>query len=376
MSVNRPTSGARPPAGGTALALGGVEVRRGGRLVLRIPSLSVPAGEALAVLGPNGAGKSTLLSILAGIERPAAGSATIGGEAADRLAARRRVALVPQDAPMLAGTVRENVALPLTLRGVASAERHRRAQAALERMGVGGLAGRPAAAVSGGEARRVALARAMVTEPDALLLDEPFAALDPPTRERLLADVAGLRGAGATLVVVTQSRDEALRLGERWALVWDGEIAQEGAPEAVLAAPRTPAMAAFLGLENVLRGTVAARTADGVVVDLGPARLTAAAADRPAVGRAVWIAIGPERIDVRRAPAGESHSARNVLPARVRSVRPREGRVEIDLDAGIPLIATVTRAAVEELGLSEGTAVEAVIKATACHLIEAGAGRG
>lgn len=357
---------------GVGLEVEGLEVRRGSRVVLRVPSFAVVPGEALAILGPNGAGKSTLLSHLAGLECPTSGSTHIGGASATSLRARRRISLLPQDAPLLSGTVENNVARPLALRGVPGPDRCHRVAAMLERMGLSNLAARHATQLSGGEARRVALARALVTEPEALLLDEPFNGVDDPSRELLVADIQNsIRETERTLVLVTQRRDEALRLATRLAVVWDGEIRQSGPIEELLARPADPAIARFLGLENVLKGRVTAQDADGIVVDVRGVRLHVAFTAPTPLSREVWIVFGPEQVVLRVLDDVSRSSPRNLIPAKIVSVVPREGRVEVSLDAGFPVVAVVTRAAVEELGLAPGVSVRAVLKATALHVIPA-----
>ncbi|HVO29549.1 MAG TPA: ABC transporter ATP-binding protein, partial [bacterium] len=330
-----------------ALELNGVEVRRGGRAVVSVGSLAVGAGESLAIVGPNGAGKSTLLSVLAGLVRPDRGEATIGGAPARTLASRRRVALVPQDSPMLAGSVLHNVALPLALRGVPRHERDARARTILDAMGLGSLAPRDGRALSGGEARRVALARALAARPDALLLDEPFAGVDEPARDALLADIrAQVRESRTTLVLVTQVREEALRAGTRMAILVGGAVAQQGSPEELFSRPASPDVARFLGLENVLRGRVVS-CAEGVAeVEAGGRRLVGAASGALAAGADVWVIVSPDHVELRAEDGVLSTSVRNVLSARVVSLEPREGRVHVRLDAGVPLVAAVTRAAV------------------------------
>jgi molybdopterin-binding protein len=383
--------GAATAAGGIGLCLDGVAHGRAGRRVLDVASLAIAPGESLAIVGPNGAGKSTLLALLAGLEAPAHGAARIGELPATRLEARRRIVLMPQDAPLLEGTVAANVERPLALRGVAARERRRRVGALLERMGLGALAGRNGKALSGGEARRVALARALVTEPEALLLDEPFNGVDDPARERLVAEIrAGVRAAGRTLVLVTQRRDEALRLATRLVVLWQGSIRQDGPIEQVLARPADTDVARFLGLENVLRGRVVSGDGDVAIVDLGGVTVQVALpVPRPALGPEVWVIFGPEQVELRAPEPSSSSGAaglvgaagaaatrsspRNVVRARVRSVVPREGRVEVALAAGfaggLTIVAAVTRAAVDELHLAPGADVQAVIKATALHVV-------
>jgi tungstate transport system ATP-binding protein len=228
----------------------GLIVKRGQRTVLDVPSLRIERGEILAVVGPNGAGKSTLVTMLALLERPSAGQIRLAGEPIDWrrgvLGARRRLALVFQEPLLFDTTVFENVATGLKLRGVSRAEIGKRVETWLARLGVGHLARRQARTLSGGEAQRTSLARALVLEPELLLLDEPFAALDAPTRESLAEDLVPLlRETDTTTVLVTHDRDEAIEIGDRLAVILDGRIARVDLPERVLAEPGDEAVAAF-----------------------------------------------------------------------------------------------------------------------------------
>ncbi len=233
-------------------------VRRGRRIVLDVPALAVRRGEILTVIGPNGAGKSTLAGALALLERPAAGTILLDGRPVDwgrgLLAARRRLAMVFQEPLLLDMPVAANVATGLRLRGVPRAEREARVAEWLERLGIAHLARRPARALSGGEAQRTSLARALVLEPELLVLDEPFAALDPPTREALAVDLVPLlRERHTTTVLVTHDRDEAFGIGDRVTVILAGWIAQLDAPAAVLRRPATDEIARFARPRRLLR---------------------------------------------------------------------------------------------------------------------------
>src|SRR3989449_6657146 len=180
------------------------------------------------LIGPNGSGKSTLLRVAGLLERPTTGRVSCGGRAVDAthaLAERRRMAMVFQQ-PLLADmTVAENVALGLAFRGVGADLAEARVGRWLERLNIAPLRGRRARTLSGGEAQRVALARALVVAPDLLLLDEPFAGLDAPSREALLPELAAiLRGDRVTTVLVSHDRGEAQALADRVAVLMRGRI--------------------------------------------------------------------------------------------------------------------------------------------------------
>ena len=237
---------------GTAphVQVNGLVVRRGGRVVLEVESLELRRGEILALVGPNGAGKSTLITALALLERPVAGTITLDGTPVDwrrgLLAARRRLSIVFQEALLFDTTVADNVATGLKLRGVPTREREPLVGRWLDRLGIAHLAGRQARTLSGGEAQRTSLARALAIAPDLLLLDEPFAALDAPTREALGDDLLPLlRETATTTVLVTHDRDEALEMGDRLGVILDGRLVQVDRPEDVVAAPANEAVAAF-----------------------------------------------------------------------------------------------------------------------------------
>ena len=226
-------------------------LRRDKRLVLEIKGLSVEKGEVLAVVGPNGTGKSSLLLTLARLLQPESGELIWAGASCidkDILAYRRRIALVLQEPLLLDLPVFENVALGLRFRGIPAAEIQEKVQRWLARLGIEALRKRPGSKLSGGEAQRVSLARAFVLNPELLLLDEPFSALDAPTRLRLLDDLKSiLAETGTTTMIITHDLKEAARLATRVAVMLDGCIVQIGAPQEVFANPVNSAVADFLG---------------------------------------------------------------------------------------------------------------------------------
>jgi sulfate transport system ATP-binding protein len=225
--------------------------------VLRGVDLTIASGEFIALLGPSGAGKTTLLRVLAGLEH--ADSGRVHRNGVDFLAlppARRRVGFVFQNYalfPLL--TAAENIAFGLQVRSRrARPPRHEiasRTDALLGQLRIGGLSRRRPAQLSGGEAQRVAIARALAPEPEVLLLDEPFGALDTPVRAELRGELRRLHKArGLTTILVTHDQDEALALADRVAVMAAGVIVQVDTPARLEAAPASPFVFAFLGAVN------------------------------------------------------------------------------------------------------------------------------
>jgi len=360
------------------LALEGVSVEAGGRTILDVERLAVEPGEILAVLGPTGAGKSTLLRVAHLLERPARGEVRWRGEAVRwpaPLGLRRRIAMAFQDSLLFAGTVGDNVEYGLRVRGVERAERQRRVRELLELLGIAHLADRRPGSLSGGEAQRTALARALAPEPELLLLDEPLAALDEPIRLRLRGDlVAILRRRGVSCLWVTHDQAEALAVADRVAVLDRGRIVQVGSPSEVFYRPATPFVAGFVGTGNTLSGRVAA-VRDGVVtVDLGGAVVEAVADVE--VGTPVLACIRPEEVVIGRDGGLEQQSARNRMAGRVSAVVPQGATARVTVDVGVRLEALVTRRSAEDLQLAPGVEVRLAIKATAVHLIPAPGAQG
>jgi ABC-type sulfate/molybdate transport systems ATPase subunit len=220
-----------------------LSVRRGRREVVHEVTAELRAGEIVALLGPNGAGKSTLLDALAGALPVADG----------RIERQGRVAVSLQSPDLARRTVIANVMLALAWWGVPRGERHSRAREALRAMGAEHLAGRPAAALSGGERRRVHLARAIAVRPDVMLLDEPFAGLDAEVRASLLEDaLSALRSQTRATLVVVHDRAEAWALADRLLILIEGRLVASGPPRELLEQPPTVEVARFLGFDGQL----------------------------------------------------------------------------------------------------------------------------
>ena len=232
------------------IEINGLQIKRNGRVTLEVGQLSIRRGETLTVVGPNGAGKSTLLLALAHLLRPARGGIRFDGKPIHEwgdLEYRRKISFVFQSPLLMDMTVEQNVALGLTFRGVSKQETLERADTWMKALGIESLAKRRASQLSGGEAQRVSLARAFTLEPELLLLDEPFAALDPPTHARLLDDLSNiLKENQRTAVFVTHNLKEAAKISHRIAVIAGGELKQVGTAQQIKLHPADETVRAFL----------------------------------------------------------------------------------------------------------------------------------
>ncbi len=336
----------------------------GGPVVGAALELPLDPPRVTVLFGPSGCGKTTVLRCLAGLERPDEGEIRFGAQCWFEAAAgislpaqRRGIGFVFQDYALFPHLdVAANVGFGLG--GMPAGEQRRRVAAMLDRLGLAGMAARRPRELSGGQQQRVALARALVREPRLLLLDEPLSALDAVLRDALRDELRGLLlQAGIPTVVVTHDRNEALVLGR---------VLQSGPVIEVFNRPASARVAGIVGVETRQPGRVVAIHEGLAEVEVGTARLHAVAG--PGIPRDVLVCLRGEDVILQREP-GPASSVRNRLAARVIGIQPAVPLTRIELDAGFPLFAWVTRPACEELGLAPGEEVTALFKASAVHLL-------
>ncbi len=342
-------------------------------------SLEVSSGEVVAVLGANGAGKSTLLGALAGLYQPTRGEIVLGGRTLNSAGVavpvhRRRVGLLSQQALLFPHlTALDNVAFGPRSTGTGRRAARETAQRWLAEVDASALAGRRPAHLSGGQAQRVAIARALACDPELLLLDEPFAALDvdaTPALRSLLRRV--VRATGVTTLMVTHDVLDAVVLADRIVVLDAGRVVESGTTTEVLTRPRSAFAARIAGLDLVPGRS----SADGLVT--GEGTVVAGTHPEPVDDGARAVALfAPASVAVFRAEPGGS--PRTALPVRLAAMEPHGELVRLraaPVDGGPAwidgLAADVTPAAVAELGVEPGDQVWFAVKAAEVTVHRAG----
>jgi molybdate transport system ATP-binding protein len=331
------------------------------------------------ILGPSGSGKTTLLNCIAGLARPDAGRIAIGARVLfdsdkriDVQVAQRRLGYVFQNLALFPHlTVTQNVQYGIAK--LPAEERYARMMAMLESFRIAHLVARKPGEISGGERQRVALARSLVTNPAALMLDEPLTALDNSTKSRILDDLRAWNAAHEIpILYVTHSPEEAFALGERVVVLENGRILAQGMPQNVLTTPRHETIAQVVGFENVFDATVKsiADTQGTMLCQLdGCGTQLEVPLGRAEVGARTRIAIRAGDIII-ASDQPYNLSARNSFQGRVLSIR-REGvRVIVMIEAGATFEVHLTPAAIDALGVEAGKHVWLVIKTYSCNLVE------
>ncbi len=354
------------------LQVKGLTTILGGRKIIDISELNVWPNETLMIIGPNGSGKTTLLLSMALLLKPSTGIIKYHGVKIDNarqiLAQRRRIAVVLQEPLLLNSSVMDNVTLGLKLRKVPRPMIHERAIKWLERFGVDHLAKRQARTLSGGEARRVSLARAFALEPEILFLDEPFIALDSPTKQALLEDFEDvIHETKSTVVMVTHDRNEALTLGERVAVIMNGTIRQYGTTDEIFTSPVDEEIANFVEAGNILRGIITAQENGLAVLNVNGVNIQVAT-DLP-VGTETTGYMHYDDVTLYVNEPAAASSARNHLKGYITRIISAGAQIKVFVDCGFKLVALITRRSWQELGLEVGMEIQAVFKATSIHLI-------
>jgi putrescine transport system ATP-binding protein len=312
-----PVAGARTTATGKALSVVALRKTYGDVVAVDEASMEIAAGEFFTFLGASGSGKTTTLMMIAGFCEPDSGTITVGDRDVTRLAPQKRgLGFVFQQYLLFPHmTVSENVAFPLTLRGVPKDEIRRRVGETLEIAGLSGFGGRKPRELSGGQQQRVALCRALVYRPPVILMDEPLGALDKKLREETQIELVNIiHSVGVTCVMVTHDQEEAMTMTSRIAVMSEGRFLQVGSPAEIYETPATRFVADFIGNVNLMDGKVTVDEPDHVVIDCADCRHYVGHGITGTLGMPVAVALRPEKISLQRArPAGEFNAVAGTI---------------------------------------------------------------
>ena len=337
--------------------------------------LDLDAGSTAILFGPSGSGKTTVLRSIAGLERPDRGVIQFRddvwldtSQTICQSPQFRKVGLVFQEYALFPHlTVRQNIEYGLD--HLSKPDRRRASDEMMRLFEITDLADRRPHEVSGGQAQRVALARAVAPQPRILLLDEPLASLDVPTRARLRTELRRLlEHIRIPSLVVTHDRTEAISLGHQIVVMAEGEVRQIGRVDEVFRRPTDATVAGILGVETILHGIVADTDAGLARVQVGPSQVCAVLQEELREREEVLVCIRAEDVTLQRARYA-IESARNHFAGTIESIE-SDGAVErISIDCGFGLVAIITRSSREEMALGTGASVTASVKASAIHLI-------
>ncbi len=344
----------------------------GNQYVLKHVDLSLERGEVFALIGPTGAGKTTLLRLLNLLEPPVSGEIYFDGaevvhRKAESLGIRRRMSFVQQKPVVFTMSVYDNVACGLRWRGARKEVVQQKVDEALELVGMTNYRSRNARTLSGGETQRVAIARALVTKPDLLLLDEPTANLDPVSVskvEEILSHI--IHRQTMTIVMATHDMSQGQRLAGRIGVLVDGEILQVGSPSEVFTMPKSKEVAEFVGVDNILTGTITKKEDSLATIGIND-DLIEAISDYE-LGEKVYALVRPE--DITMTLSKGAGSARNTFQGKIVRMALVGPLIRIEVDCGFPLLVLVTNKSAEELNLTIGKLVHASFKASAIRTLK------
>ncbi len=355
------------------LRIENVKVSRNGKLVLNIPEFKLEQGEIISLIGPNGAGKSTLLHSVLMLTKFETGKIFFNNKhvssSGEILNFRRSVSMVLQEPLLFSGSVFYNVATGLKFRGMNRADIKPVVEKYLDMFGISHLSKRSSNEISGGEARRVSLARAFALKPELILLDEPFSALDVPIRESLIDDLEKvLKDTKTSALIATHDRNEAMRLSDKISVINNGTIEQTASPEILMSFPVNEFVASFAGTETILTGDFVSGKNGIVKVNVNGKTFEIPGSVKSG---SVTFCVQPENIIISTGIKGKS-SVRNNFKGKIYKIIPSGFFYKIYIDCGFNLISYITKDSLNNMKIKQGSNVVASIKATSIHIIKTG----
>lgn len=336
-----------------------------GDFELKSINLCVKEGEYFCILGPTGSGKTILLESIAGIYKPDMGSILINKyDVTDFLPKDRNISVVYQDFMLFPNmNIRDNIGFGLKYKGYEKSAIEDKVEKTAELLGIAHLLDRQPSTLSGGEKQRTAIARAIITEPDLLLLDEPLSALDSGTKTRLRQELIRIHQLKKTTTIhITHSFEEAFALADRIAIMYKGKIHQVGTPDEVFRKPNSAFVADFVGVENLFHGTSVIRDEQSEIWVNGLIIISSTLKSGD-----VSVSIRPEDILLSKDPIDSS--AQNSFSGVLTEITRMKSTVNLVIDSGIPFKVVLTKRAYDDMGLYVGSWVYLTFKASTVHII-------
>ncbi|EKQ51218.1 MAG: ABC-type spermidine/putrescine transport system, ATPase component [Methanobacterium sp. Maddingley MBC34] len=340
-----------------------------GKKVLEDINLYLKKGTTLGLIGPTGCGKTTLIRIIDLIEKPSSGKIIFNGleipkNKTDQLNIRRKMGMVYQKPIVFKGTVYDNICYGLKIRGEKKEEYQDKIKDLLESLGLGGYEKRDASTLSGGETQRMALARALISDPELLLLDEPTANLDPQSTEKIENFLEKLRDEGETTVIIaTHNLIQGQHLSDEIAIL-NKKIFQIGKPEEVFRKPKTRFVAEFVGVKNVKKGTSSKIEENLTAIDTGTLKVYASST----LEGDVYLSIRPEEITLSKLEVRTS--ALNEFNGEIKEIKDSGGILDLKIDVGEVFSVYMTQKSFSDMELTIGSKVWLQFKASAVNVFE------
>lgn len=335
--------------------------------VLKNINLQIEKGTSTALVGPTGSGKTVMLRLIDLLEKPSSGTVYFEGANANesnntRLEVRRQIGMVFQKPLAFKASVYDNIAYGLKIRG-RKENMDGRIKELLEMIGLPGYENRNALKLSGGETQRLALARAMITEPRLLLLDEPTANLDPISKKKLEELILKInRESETTIIMTTHDLLQGQRLAENMVILYNGQILQSGTPDQIFRKPKNRFVADFVGIQNLMSGIIE-DSSNGLAAIKTDSITVFAVTEKE--GK-VHFTIRPDEITISRGKV--QTSARNTIQGKVDEIIDTESLIKLTVNTGELFTIFITRESLNELNISIGTSIWLYFKASAVHV--------
>ena len=334
-----------------------------GNFNLLINKLFLKKGNTLCLMGPNGSGKTTLLKSICGLYKTN-GQIRIFGKSNKEIKNRRKIAYLSQEPNLFRGSVFNNIAYPLRIRGLNKKEIINRVRTEAEKFNIGNLLDKNVLVLSGGEARKTSIARALIYKPKLVLLDEPLNNLDFES-ERVLYDDLSRVFKENTSIYASHKNNEVLSLGGSIAFMDKGSIVQSGSADDVIGYPNNKKIARFLGVENIFNGKVIEWEKGLAKIIIGKNILFASSSIKS--GKIIFC-LRPEDVFISKGKK-ENVSSRNKLKGRVEEINDMKNYVNLNINCGIKINASVANQTIKEMNIKKKDEIFIYIKATAIHLI-------